>query len=180
MQQLSGGEELRAKGVSSAVVVVIVVAIVVAASISAYLLTCGEEVGPGGIQVYPEATKSNMTFEDMAQILAGPQAGPEQLAKVWHGLGMVGLPLPAGWSSQVYSFQVGFQTGEAAEDVVSWYKSQMSEWTIHMDNTISGFPCPIHTLGYTRGDDAAMIMVMGDHTDILIALAFGPKEGLAE
>ncbi len=142
--------KMKQKGVATAAIAVIVIVIVAVAGVGVYLVTKGEEKGGGG---------------------GGGEGGGEEVG---------GLPLYAGsenWEIPA-EIQAGFHLenlpagieiagycveGASVQEVLNWYKGQMTDWTLENEQPVTEVPEAGITMGslfYHKGTEGAAILAI--------------------
>ena len=121
----------KQRGVATGVIAVLVIIVVAVVAVVALLLLRGEGgpgVGPGGLSTYPGSQGWNI---------------PE----------MYEAELPEGVEVEGYTV-----SGVSVQDVLNWYKGQMTGWTLEYEMPIMSYGgVTMGSLIYSKGDDGSMI-----------------------
>jgi hypothetical protein len=132
---------MKQRGVAPVVVVIVIIVVAVVAVGAVLLLRGGG--GPGGLPEYPGSQGYDIPQEYLA-----------------------GFGLPAGVEMKAYTV-----SGASVQDVVNWYKGQMTGWTLVEEVPLSSM------MGYTYG---ALVYSKGDQGAEIIAVSGIPGiEGTA-
>jgi len=141
------------KGVAAAAVVVVVIIIAVV-GVGAFILLRGGGA-LGALPKYPGAQPvEGVTEADIKQV-------------------MTSYGLPATWSGMIYT------TSASPENVINWYRTNMPGWEKFSDNTVQveygGALVTVYVLGYTKGNDGAIIETFDYAGYHILMLMAGPR-----
>lgn len=142
------------KGIAPLIIAIVVVVAVIA-GVGVFVLIRGGG-GGGALSTLPVYSGAQETNDSVAQqAITGT---------------MTQMGSPPNWSSKSYTTTASPQT------VIDWYKTQMSGWTKVSDNMTSQNNTTLYTVGYTKGNDATVIITFSaaGHGNYLILLS-GPK-----
>ncbi|MCJ7720686.1 MAG: hypothetical protein MUO36_04380, partial [Candidatus Hadarchaeum sp.] len=123
---------MREKGVSSIVVIAVVIVIVAAVGVSGYFFLRGGGAGLSSLPIYTGSQSWNVPSEYQEN-------------------------LPAGAGVEVAGYTV---SDASVQDVLDWYRGQMTGWTLESEPTMSMGGVEIGGLIYMKGDDGAGIIAM--------------------
>ena len=121
---------MKMKQKGIATAAIAVVVIVVAAVCVGAFLVLRGRGGPGGLPIYPGSQE-------------------------WEIPAVYKAKIPAGIDFAAYTV-----SDASVQDIVNWYKGQMTDWTLESEKPMPVVGMTIHMLTYRKGDDGAFICAM--------------------